>query len=564
VQVNLISDIPGLASHTDPNLINPWGVAFMGPGPFWVANNNSGFATAYDGAGNPFPAGSPIVVTIPPPKATPTAAATPTGIVANTGNDFVVTSGGHSAPAQFIFATEDGTISAWNQTVNANAAILEVDNPNTASGSVYKGLALGSNAGGNFLFATNFRLGTIDVFDRTFARVTLAGHFSDPDPNLKGFAPFGIQNIGGQLLVSFAKQDPARQNHDDLGGAGNGFIDVFDTNGNFVKRLVTQGNLDSPWGMVLAPAGFGELSGDLLVGNFKDGHINAYDPGSGVFRGQLTDAAGRPVVNNGLWNLTFGNGGSAGDPHTLFFSAGIQGEAHGLFGSLQVNTQVTPPAPVPPPASSLTPNQKFVAQLYLTMLARPADPAGLNFWSSVLDSGRANRSQLALVIDASLEHRVDEVEGLYFRLLGRPADPSGLTTYVLFLQSGHAVVEVEAILASSAEYFQNHGGGSNGGFLNGLFQDTLGRPIDAASQASLSQSLAGGSSRHDVAAFVLGTTEFQQDTVQAFYQQFLKRAAEAAGLAHFTASLAAQGGFDDTVIAAIASSDEINERAQNA
>jgi uncharacterized protein (TIGR03118 family) len=537
VQTNLVSDVPGLAHTTDPNLINPWGVAFVPGGPFWVANNNSGFATVYDAAGNPFPSGSPIIVKIPPPNATPAATAAPTGIVANNTGDFVVTAGNNSGPAQFIFATEDGTISAWNQSVNATAAILEVDNPNTTSGSVYKGLALGSNASGNFLFATNFRLGTIDVFDKTFTKTTLAGHFTDS--NLPaGFAPFGIQNIGGQLFVSYAKQDPAKQNHDDLGGPGNGFIDIFDTNGTLVKRLVSQGNLNSPWGMVIAPSGFGELSNDLLVGNFKDGHINAFDPSNGTFLGQLNDPTGNPVTNSGVWNLTFGNGGTAGDPHTLFFSAGIRSKASGLFGSLQV--------------SAASP-EGFVTRLYQQLLHRATDADGQAHWVNLMNQG-ASRAQVTLAIEGSLEHRTDQVQELYQTLLGRPADPGGLQLSILFLGSGGPLDVLKAGIIGSPEYFQKHGG-TNAGFLTGLYHDVLGRAVDAQGQALFGSFLDNGGSRVEAALIVLRSAEADQLQAQNAYQRILGRPADPSGLAHVMNELQ-HGTQEDVFLAFFLASDE--------
>jgi uncharacterized protein (TIGR03118 family) len=537
LQTNLISDLPGMAHTTDPNLINPWGVTFLGNGPFWVADNNSGLATVYDGNGNPFPAGSPIVVTIPPPTATPTTTAAPTGIVANSTSDFVVKSGGNSGPATFIFATEDGTISAWNQTVNPTAAILEVDNPNTTTGSVYKGLAMGSNSSGNFLFATNFRLGTIDVFDKTFTKTTLSGHFIDPSLPA-GFAPFGIQNIGGQLFVSYAKQDPAKQNHDDLGGPGNGFIDIFDTNGNLVKRLVSQGTLNSPWGMVIAPSGFGELSNDLLVGNFKGGQIDAYNPTTGTFLGQLKDSAGNTVVIPGLWSLVFGNGGTAGDPHTLFFSAGIQKEAHGLFGSFQVSTAGP---------------DNFVAALYQQLLHRAPDADGQAHWQGLLNQG-VSRAQVALAIEGSLEHRIDQVEDLYQTLLSRPADPVGMLLSVNFLGRGGSPDTVKAVILSSPEYFQKHGG-TNAGFMTALFQDVLHRPVDPQTQVALTSFLDDGNSRIQAALDVLLSVEADQLRAQNAYQRFLGRAADANGLAHVVNALQ-QGTQEDVFQAFFLASDE--------
>jgi uncharacterized protein (TIGR03118 family) len=330
-QTNLISDVPGTAAITDSHVVNPWGIAASSTSPFWISDNGSGVSTLYNGTGQPFPVGSPLVVTIPPPKGSPAGTtAAPTGVVFNSTSDFSVSHGSASGPAQFLFSTEDGTISGWNANVNRTAAILAVDN-SAGSGTVYKGLTLGGNASGNFIFAANFRAGTVDVFDHTFKAANLAGHFSDP--NLPaGFAPFGIQNVNGNILVTYAKQDDKK--HDDVSGSGNGFIDVFDTNGNLLRRLASGGTLNSPWRLVLAPSGFGTFSNDLLVGNFGDGRISAFDPTTGSFLGQLSDSKGSPITIEGLWGLSFGNGSAAGSVQTLFFTAGIQHESHGLFGSL--------------------------------------------------------------------------------------------------------------------------------------------------------------------------------------------------------------------------------------
>jgi uncharacterized protein (TIGR03118 family) len=322
-QVNLASDGFVPAANTDPNLINPWGISYSATSPFWVSDNGTGVATLYNGSGQPFPVGSPLVVTVPP--------SAPTGQVFNGGIGFEVSPG---RPARFIFATEDGTISGWNPTANPTTAILKVDS--SASGAVYKGLAIGNNGAGDFLYAANFNSGAIDVFDTNFAPTTLAGGFIDPNiPS--GFAPFNIQNLGGKLYVTYA---------DDVPGPGKGFVDVFDLNGNLLRRLISDGSLNSPWGLALAPGNFGEFSNDLLVGNFGDGTINAFDPMDGTYYGTLLDTMGDPIAIDGLWGLIFGNGGNAGDPNVLYFTAGPGGEQHGLFGSLA-------PAQVPEPATIL-------------------------------------------------------------------------------------------------------------------------------------------------------------------------------------------------------------------
>jgi uncharacterized protein (TIGR03118 family) len=233
------------------------------------------------------------------------------------------------AGSHFIFDTENGTLAAWT---SGASAVLEATAP---TGSVYKGLAIGAGASGNLLYAANFGLGSVDVFDASFKPTTVAGGFHDGGIPA-GYAPFNIQAINGNLYVTYALQNAAK--HDDVAGPGNGFVDVFDMNGNLIRRLTSQGALNSPWGLALAPSQFGALSGDLLIGNFGDGIINAYDPVSGNFLATLDDTTGNPLVIEGLWGLRFGNGAPGQDANTLFFTAGIPGpdnvEDHGLFGSL--------------------------------------------------------------------------------------------------------------------------------------------------------------------------------------------------------------------------------------
>jgi phospholipase C len=325
-QLNLVSDLPGRALFTDPNLVNPWGItATVGGGPFWVSDNGAGLSTLYRFGSAPLGPRPPVVTVPPPTGGTPPAA--PTGIVFNEHlSGFMVSENGVTRPALFLFDTEDGTISGWNPMVDATHALLVV---NKSPAAVYKGLAYGSSGGSNFLFATNFRSGFVDRFDSDFNQV---GRFTDPALTRKGYAPFGIADLNGLLYVTFARRNKAR--HDDLKGPGHGFVDVFDTNGNFLRRLVSRGKLDSPWGLALAPGGFGKFGGALLVGNFGDGHIDAYDPTTGRFRGQLLARRNRPLTIDGLWGLRFGNDGSAGPPSTLFFTAGPGKEKHGLLGQL--------------------------------------------------------------------------------------------------------------------------------------------------------------------------------------------------------------------------------------
>jgi uncharacterized protein (TIGR03118 family) len=529
LETNLVSDLPGVASITDPNLVNPWGIAASPTGPLWIADNAAGVATLYDGSGTP----QSLVVTIPPPTGGMPPAA-PTGEVFNGTTDFVVKSSGKSGTAVFLFATEDGTISGWSPTVDSTHAILAVDN--SASGAVYKGLALGSNASGNLLFATNFNAGTIDTFDKNFKPVALP--FKDAAIPA-GFAPFGIQNINGKVFVSYAKQNAEK--HDDVAGPASGFIDIFDTNGNLIQHFASGGTLNSPWGLALAPNNFGMFSNDLLVGNFGDGLINVFDPTTGKSLGQVPDVHGNTVHIDGLWGLSFGNGGSARGTNTLFFTAGINSERNGLFGSLQ-------------PSITGTANERFVDLVYQQLLNRQADPGGLAFWAAQIDQG-VTRAQVIAQVEASPEYRTDVIQKTYQRFLHRSADPAGLNFWRNFLQQGGTTEQMDAGIVSSPEYLQARGGGNNDGFLNALFQDALNRPIDTAGHDFFTQELANHFTPGQIATQVFGSPEFQQDLVKKDYLQFLHRPAETGGL-NFWVALLQQGQTDEQIAASILASDE--------
>ncbi|HEY2558826.1 MAG TPA: TIGR03118 family protein [Caldimonas sp.] len=313
---------PYASANVDPNLVNAWGIAFNPQGFAWVADNGTSMSTLYDGNGVP----QSLVVAIPPGSA---GSAAPTGIVFNGAAAFNVTQGGVSGPSAFIFVGEAGTVSGWSPNVNLNSAILVVDG--ATQGKVYKGLAIASVAGAPRLYAADFHNGVVDVFDAAFAPVVVAGAFTDA--NLPaGYAPFGIQAIGNQIFVAFAMRDP--NSDDELDGAGLGAIDVFDPSGNLVTRLVAPGGkLNAPWGLALAPADFGPFSNALLVGNFGDGTINAFDATTGASLGPLTQA-GMPIFIDGLWGLAFGNGLNAQPANTLFFTAGPAQERNGVFGRI--------------------------------------------------------------------------------------------------------------------------------------------------------------------------------------------------------------------------------------
>jgi uncharacterized protein (TIGR03118 family) len=317
VRTDLVTDA------TDPNLVNGWGLTRSSGSPFWVSDNITGKSTLYNGAGQGFPVGSPLVVTIPPATGS-NAKGTPTGTVfnitaANPTPSFTVSNGTKSGVAAFLFSTLDGTISGWSPGVDLHNAQIAVDR--SSSGAVYTGLAITSDASGDFLYATdNGPNSRIDVFDKNFNWVR-----SFTDPAIKGgFAPYGIQNIGGNLWVTFGGNKSA-----------SGFVDEFDTVGNVLLRIT--GPLHSPWGLAMAPADFGPFSNTLLVANnIPDGRINAFDPKSGAFLGTLRDVNGQAIVINQIWAIQFGNGANAGMPNQLFFTAGPNNYANGLFGMITV------------------------------------------------------------------------------------------------------------------------------------------------------------------------------------------------------------------------------------
>lgn len=319
-QTNLVSDVPGWAATVDPNLVNAWGIAFSATSPVWIADNGTGLSTLYTGAGSIVP----LVVTIPVPSGEGPAA--PTGLVFNGTGGFVVKAHDLSGSAAFIFDTEDGTIAGWNPTVDLHNAVIAVDN--SSDNAIYKGLAIGTTGDGSFIYATNFHSGWVEIYDSNFKWVK---NFTDTDLP-KGYAPFGIRNINGMLYVTFALQDEDAE--DDVSGPGHGFVDVFDLNGNKVKRLISHGELNSPWGLALAPSNFGKFSGDLLIGNFGNGHINAFNITNGAARGHMLRPNGRTLEINGLWGLAFGTGGTSGPTNTLLFTAGPEDESHGLFGTI--------------------------------------------------------------------------------------------------------------------------------------------------------------------------------------------------------------------------------------
>lgn len=326
-QVNLVSDVPGMAKVTDPNLVNAWGASYLGTSPLWVSDNGKDVTTLYSGGVNGSPqAIVPLVVSIP--------GGVPTGQVSNPTTSFVVhDAAGHSAPARFLFVGETGHLSGWNPAVGATAGTPSSTNAVDAvvtPGAVDKGMAMGQTSGGPQLYVADFSAGVVDVYNGDFQRVITKGNFMDSRlPS--GYAPFNVMVTGDKVYVAYAKQDSER--HDEVAGAGRGRVDVFTLDGILLRRLPGHGVLNAPWGLTIAPAGFGTFSGDLLVGNFGDGRIHAFNPTTLSFDGTLRAPGGKAVAIDGLWALLPGNG-TEGSTHDVLFTAGPQDEAHGLLGLL--------------------------------------------------------------------------------------------------------------------------------------------------------------------------------------------------------------------------------------
>jgi uncharacterized protein (TIGR03118 family) len=309
----LVSDQPGVAPNTDPNLVNAWGLAAGPTSPWWVSDNGTDLSTLYRGSDG---AVQGLVVSV---------SGGPTGTVFNGTPGFALPTGG---VARFIFDNEDGEIRAWNPAQGTDTVVTA----DLADGAIYKGLAIADTSAGPRLYAADFHNARVDVFDGNFALVPDSGFV---DPLLPtGYAPFGIQTIGDRVFVSYAKQDEDAE--DEVAGQGLGFVDAYDTSGNLLARVAQHGQLNAPWGLAWAPDSFGRFAGDLLVGNFGDGQINAYREHSGQFThaGELRDGSGKSLSIDGLWALEFGMGGNNGPAGTLFFTAGPDDETHGLFGQI--------------------------------------------------------------------------------------------------------------------------------------------------------------------------------------------------------------------------------------
>ncbi len=335
-QTNLLTDgitvTPAATQPADVHLKNPWGLVRSASSPWWISDNNDGSSVLLTGTGSVIPINPNGVVIVPNAPSQP-APGSPTGIVFNgIATNFLLAPGD---PAAFIFVTEDGTISGWNPTLNRASAVIMVDHsqvPNAENGAVFKGATISEAAGAQYLYVTNFRAGRVEVYDSSFHQIRLPDGFFDDDHIPWGFAPFNIQAIGKNIYVTYAKQDAAK--HDDVAGAGLGFVDVFSPYGKLLARLEHGRWLNAPWGVVLAPSEFGELSHSILVGNFGSGWISAFNPVTGKFEGFVKNPDDSILTIDGLWGLNFGNGGTAGPLNTLYFTAGPNGENDGLFGTL--------------------------------------------------------------------------------------------------------------------------------------------------------------------------------------------------------------------------------------
>jgi uncharacterized protein (TIGR03118 family) len=458
LQTNLVSDLPGVAQLLDPHLVNPWGISESSSSPFWVSDNNAGVSTLYNApahpaAGQPPFSINPLVVSIPAPGAPLGATGAPTGTVFNldggaTGG-FTVSGVDNTgkpitASAVFLFATEDGTLVGWNPAVNpkgfdpATAGTHAiVDNsgnnftqpdPLKQTGAVYKGLSTASSLSPIFagdansatvLYAANFRSGKIEVYDASFKLVKLpAGAFSDP--NLpKDYAPFNVQVLGDKVYVSYAKQNAAR--HDDVGGRGHGFVDVFNLNGTpglpgGKERLVSRGALDSPWGLAIAPSSFGNVANDLLVGNFKSGFIDIYNPTTGQFLGRLKDPDGEAIHIDHLWALKVGNGGNGGSSNLVYFTAGLDNEMHGLFGSL---TSVAAGTPEGPAEAQAVVAALDVVQLDVAMLTSDIKSGASQ--STVAQDTRTLKTDFAALVTAEKQFAEDSRDDQGMAALPAPA-----------------------------------------------------------------------------------------------------------------------------------------------
>lgn len=414
-QSALASDGSIAGTVSDVDVINPWGLVIGPNAPAWFVNNATDKATIYDGTGKK----ANLVVSIP---AGVNGAAAPTGIVANGTTDFAVTDGTTTAAARFIFAGEAGTISGWNPTVNPNTAITAYDDAD--GGAVHKGLAIASDDTSNRLYATDFHNNKVDVFDGTFAKISVPGGFEDPTlPD--EFAPYGIQavQLDGRtiIVVTYAQQDDEAR--DEVTGAGLGLVNTFDLDGNLIANLIPQGGeLNAPWGIALAPDDFGTLSNALLIANFGDGLINGFDAATGEHLGALSDASGTPIQNDGLWAISFGNGARNQPATTLYFTAGIANQAAGLYGRIDLGESA--PDIVAPTATLTAPAAGEVSGT-VTVSADASDNVGVaevQFLAGTTVIGTATAAPFAIDWDTTT------VENGSFNLTAQARDAFGNVT----------------------------------------------------------------------------------------------------------------------------------------
>jgi len=393
---NLVSDIQDLADFTDPNLLGAWGISESPTSPFWIADAGAGFSTLYNTSGNPIP----LVVAIAPSKASGTGSpGSPTGTVWNTTTGGFEIAPGMATP--FLFATFDGTIQGWSPAVDKTHTKVMVDN--SASGAEYLGLAIATDplSTNTYIYAANFSNGTVDVFDRNYNPIPMPGGFRDPSIPSK-YAPFNIQNLGGKLYVAYALRNA--NNTFEVSGPGLGYVDVYATNGVMIQQLIAKGPLNAPWGLAIGPAGFGDFAGDVLVGNFGDGTINAFDPKTGAFVAQLNDPIGAPITIPGLWALQAGNGKSGGESAAIYFTAGIPGPDngnHGLFGRLHAGPQI---------------NANGVVNG-----ADPKGGIGPNTWIAIMGNNLAETTRMMNAGDESNGNLPVELDGVSVTINGDPA-----------------------------------------------------------------------------------------------------------------------------------------------
>jgi uncharacterized protein (TIGR03118 family) len=547
LQTNLVSDQAGAALITNPDLVNSWGIAFDPMGNFWVADQAKGVSTLYNGDVNGSPyVRDPAVISLP--------GVLPTGVVFNPTSDFVVQGGIPSGPAQFILASVTGNIDAFSPAVSTYFGTSTAQTVISTPNAIYTGLALANNGAGNFLYAANFRTGKIDVFDKTFAPTMLSGSFTD-SMLPAGFAPFNIQNLGGKLYVAYAKQNPVTFR--DVPGPGNGFVDVFDANGHLLQRLVVgmPGNpsspLNSPWGLAIAPANFGDFSDDLLVGNFGDGRISAFNPTTGAFLGQISDATGSLLTIPGLWGLTFGNGVSAGNTNTLYFASGPGGEQHGLLGSLQ------------------SAQNKTVAATGAVLAAIE----GTTMSGVVAAFGSANASALAGQFNATIAWGDGSTSAGVVTATGNGGfNVTGMHTYsdegnfqlTITVTTGmtssmtHTSAAVqEALLPDGTR------GTANQRFVAEVYHDLLLRQVDAAGLSGWSSLLDQGASRAQIVSMIENTQEFRADEVQAVYGLLLRRSADPMALNNWTNFLSAGGTVEQMAAFVAGSMEYLSSRGGN-